>query len=99
MPATSRVGDTVVATCCCHKSCVTTTGIIVEGSPNVMTNNKSTGRIGDIAVCGCGHVTMIVEGSPNVMTNTIPTGRVGDATDGCPVGIIVEGSPNVITNG
>ena len=99
MPNVARVGDTVVATCCCHKSCRSVAGPIVKGSPNVLTNNLMTGRVGDVAICGCGHPTIIVKGSPNVLTNNVLTGRVGDPVVACPVGLIVKGSPTVKANG
>ena len=99
MPNTVRVGDIAVTTCCCHKGCRAPTGVLVKGSPNVMTNNLPTGRVGDVLICGCGHPTILVKGSPNVFTNGMLTGRVGDVVTACPTGVMVKGSPNVKTNG
>lgn len=56
-------------------------GPIIQGSPNVFTNNDPTVRIGD-AVQGHGpgvHAgPVMAEGSGNVFTNGIPTTRAGD---------------------
>lgn len=63
-------------------------GAIIQGSPDVFTNNKPTVRIGD-AVAGHGRGPhagpVMAAGSGNVFTNNIPTSREGDpATCGHP---------------
>ena len=63
-------------------------GPIIQGSPDVFTNNKPTARIGD-AVAGHGRGPhsgpVMAAGSGNVFTNNIPTSREGDpATCGHP---------------
>jgi uncharacterized Zn-binding protein involved in type VI secretion len=63
-------------------------GAIIQGSPDVFTNNKPTARIGD-AVAGHGRGPhagpVMAAGSGNVFTNAIPTSREGDpATCGHP---------------
>lgn len=73
-------------------------GLLVAGSPNVITNGTPQVRIGDAVQ---GHAPpphaapVMAEGSPNVIVNGIPACRAGDkATCGHPA----SGSPNVIIN-
>jgi uncharacterized Zn-binding protein involved in type VI secretion len=73
-------------------------GPIIEGSPNVLANNKPVARIGD-AVAGHGPAEhagpVMATGSHNVFTNNIQTCREGDiATCGHPS----TGSSDVFVN-
>ena len=105
MPANARLGDKVKIHCP-HGGI----GTIVEGSPNVFTNEQRQARKGDKVVCDkCGQTHVITSGSPNVSVNSIELARVNDTTHGtcnpgedcCPHsvdGAIITGSPNTYTN-
>jgi len=73
-------------------------GPIIQGSPNVLVNNKPVARVGD-AVAGHGRGPhagpVMAAGSKNVFTNNKPTCRAGDpATCGHPT----SGSSDVFAN-
>ena len=75
---------------------------LVEGSPNVYTNGRSAGRVGDhYTTHGCvthpGHADVIVAGSAKVEINGKPAARVGDAVSIGGAG--QDGSSNVIIGG
>jgi uncharacterized Zn-binding protein involved in type VI secretion len=95
MPASARLGDMWSGICCCHSDpdCVDMTGIIISGSPNNKSGNKSQARLTDITIGSCGHTGMIVSSSPNVKCNNLGKARVGDIVTGCNRGIIVTGNP------
>jgi uncharacterized Zn-binding protein involved in type VI secretion len=87
MPGVARAGQDVAG------------AVIAAGSPNVITNNSPTARVGDFVV-GHGKAPhsgpVMAAGSPNVFANNIPVCRQGDiATCGHPT----SGSPNVFANG
>lgn len=98
MPGIARLTDQVTCTCSCHQSPVSTTGTINSASVNVTVNGLGVARVGDTALCTCGHTTTIIQGSPNITVNGIPLARLGDPVDGCPVGTITTSSMNVIAN-
>ena len=93
MAANVRTGDVFAGTCCCkpHTHCVSMTGIIVSGSKNVESKNKSNAAVGDIGVGACGHMTMIISGSKTVKINNKANARVGDVVAGCINGILISG--------
>jgi len=66
---------------------------IIEGSPNVFTNNKPAARQGDHAKCKTGEKAVIKSGSSSVMINGKPAARQDDPTDHD--GKITSGSSNV----
>jgi uncharacterized Zn-binding protein involved in type VI secretion len=69
MPGVSRAGQDVAGS------------VIAAGSPDVMTNNSPTVRIGDFVV-GHGKAPhsgpVMAAGSPDVFANNIPVCRAGD---------------------
>jgi len=72
-------------------------GVIISGSPNVITNNLPTARITDLHACPLHGINIIVSGSPNVIANGLNQSKVLDV---CSCGaLIATGSPNVIVNG
>jgi uncharacterized Zn-binding protein involved in type VI secretion len=100
MPGIAKVGDIVSCTCCCHPPipCLGTVGFIITGASSVLVNGSPAARVGDIAICACGHPTFIVGGAANVTAEGIGVARIGDPVSACPVGTIITGSGNV-TNG
>jgi uncharacterized Zn-binding protein involved in type VI secretion len=96
MPAATRLGDMDTG----HDACPPTA--LVTASPNVFTNGKGQGRVGDsYAPHGCPahptHSGVIAAGSGSVFINGIPAGRIGDPVS-CG-GSVAEGSPNVFIGG
>ena len=96
MPAATRLNDN----CTGHDACPPVP--LVEGSPNVYTNGRSAGRVGDhYTTHGCvthpGHADVIVAGSAKVEINGKPAARVGDAVS--IGGAVQDGSSNVIIGG
>lgn len=98
MPGVARLTDQVTCTCSCHSSTVSTTGTINTCSSNVKVNGLGVARVGDTAICNCGHITTIVDGSPNIYVNGRKLARLNDPVEGCPVGIITSASNNTIAN-
>ncbi len=107
MPPQGRLGDK--ARCpadvhggpCCKPHVVV--GPAVEGSPDVITNDKPSLRVGDPgkhAVC-CGPQTWeCKDGSGTVLINGKKAHRLHDATKHCGgLGLLIEGSDNVIVGG
>lgn len=73
----------------------------VQGSENVLTNNRPQHRQGDawsVHCCGFScHASVLAMGSSTVLVNGIPAGRIGD-----PVAcgsMVMTGSENVIIGG
>jgi len=96
MPAATRLNDN----CTGHDSCPPVP--LVTGSPNVFTNGRQAGRLGDTyASHGCvvhpGHQDVIAAGSGTVFINGKPAARVGDAVS--IGGSVQEGSGNVFIGG
>ena len=92
----TRQGD-----CCTgHDACPPVP--LVEYSPNVNTNGRGAGRVGDhYTAHGCvshpGHQDVIAAGSSTVRINGKPAARTGDAVS--IGGTVMEGSPNVRIGG
>ena len=96
MPAITRLGDLDTG----HDACPPTA--LNGASPNVFTNGKGTGRVGDPYVPhGCPahptHTAHIADGSGTVFVNGIKVGRIGDPVD-CG-GSVAQGSGNVFAGG
>ncbi len=68
-------------------------GVVVQGSPDVRSDDLPAARVGDATTTPDGGV---VEGSSNVFINGKPAARVGDKTN---CGVVVRGSNNVFING
>ncbi len=93
----ARINDMVSCVCCCHQTCISTVGYFITSSDNVISNQLGTVRIGDMAICDCGHPTFVVTGSDVVLVNSIGVGRITDTVSGCPVGTIITSSENILT--
>ena len=96
MPAVTRLEDLDTG----HDACPPTA--LNGASPNVFTNGKGTGRVGDPYVPhGCvahpTHTAHIADGSGTVFVNGIKVGRIGDPVD-CG-GSVAQGSGNVFAGG
>lgn len=95
MPGITKVGDTAIGTCPCHKSPVPYTATIASGAATVMVNGVPAGTVGGTAISSCGHPVTLISGSPTVMADGLPVHRVGDSgTNGGP-STTVSGSPDV----
>jgi uncharacterized Zn-binding protein involved in type VI secretion len=70
---------------------------IIEGSPDVFTNNLNQTRMGDNYAIHCLHGGVLVSDSPDVYTNNRQTGRVTDPVS-CGSNAMT-GSPDVFING
>lgn len=92
MPGQARVGDKVMGC---------SVGVIVTGSPDVITNNRGSARaVKDIVIYpyGCGICT---GHSPDVMIDNLWSHRLYDYVVNCcypPMGITITASPDVIVN-
>lgn len=96
MPAATRKGDN----CTGHDACPAVP--LAEGSPNVFTNGRPAGRVGDdYAPHGCLihslHPDHIAVGSSTVFINGRPAARIGDAV--LLAGSVRDGSGNVFIGG
>lgn len=78
-------------------------GPAIQGSGDVLTNDRPSLRIGDPGVHAacCGPNTWnAASGSGTVLINGIPAHRLSDTTAHCGgTGKLIEGSENVITGG
>ena len=106
MPPQARVGDKAFNPADAHgcPACPhPVIGPAVAGSPNVMTNNLPSVRVGDAGVHAacCGPNSWNAKaGSGTVLINGKKAHRLGDSTKHCGgMGNTIEGSPNVITGG
>lgn len=90
----ARIGDKTRGVC---KIDGFQSGKIIQGSSNVLTNNKRTARVGDKVRANCGHIGTISTGSPTVKTNFRKNAAIGDKTKGTYKATIVSGSPNTYT--
>ena len=82
----ARIGDRTIGVCC-HPShpCKTVGGTIITGSPDVITNERLTARIGDLVLTDCGHIGYIITGSPNDIANNRLIARIQDkVSNGAP---------------
>ena len=103
MPEQGRVGDNAQCTCDAH-GCPGCPHVVIgpgiQGSPDVLVNDKPALRVGDAgmhaACCGPNmwHATM---GSSTVFINNKPAHRKDDMTTHCGgTGQLIIGSPDVI---
>ena len=101
MAGIARQGDLVSCICCCHPPipCVSTIGYFVQSSLTVSGNGLGVARLGDMAICSCGHPTFLVGASTTVTANGLGVGRVGDPVSGCPVGNVITGSTDITAGG
>lgn len=78
----ARLGDRTFGTCF-HPAHIPLKigGTIITASPDDLTNNKPTARLGDLVKTDCGHIAEIITGSPNVLCNDRPVARLGDKID------------------
>lgn len=99
MPGIVRTGDLCSCICCCHPPipCVATIGVFVAGAGTVTAEGASVVRIGDMAICSCGHPTFLVGGSSTVTAEGVAVGRLGDPVAACPVGNVIT-SAGTVTN-
>lgn len=96
MPQATRINDN----CTGHDACPPRP--LVEGSPNVFTNGRNQGRVGDsYTVHSCPehapHTGVIASGSATVFVNGRQAGRIGDPVS-CGSSV-AEGSSDVIIGG
>ena len=95
----ARLGDRTHGVCY-HPSHIPLTigGTIITGSPDVITNEKSTARVGDLVLTDCGHIGMIITGSPTEIANERLVARIGDAVETRQpyIATIVTGSPDTL---
>ncbi len=92
----ARKGDIHEGTCdhglpCCPHA---VSGVIIEGSEDVLTNNKNTARLHDKVTHNCPHcgTGFISSGSSSVLANGMPVARVGDK-------VSYPGGSGIITTG
>tara|TARA_B110000305_G_C19328440_1_gene582685 strand:+ start:853 stop:1167 length:315 start_codon:yes stop_codon:yes gene_type:complete len=94
----ARLGDKTHGTCYhpIHVPPLVTGGTIITGSPDDLTNNKLTARLGDLVLTDCGHHGQIVTASPTVLANSIPVARLGDkvANKAPYIATIITASPD-----
>lgn len=92
-----RCGDVAIGDCRRHRQRRRTTGILVTGSNNVLTNDRCTGRECDIFQYDCGHIGIVVCNSRLTYINNRGAARVLDNTINDVNGIIISGSPDTAT--
>jgi uncharacterized Zn-binding protein involved in type VI secretion len=91
----ARIGDRTRGHCHVHNR--TYNGLIITGSPDVVINNRSAARVGDIVRSDCGHIGKIVTGASTVTDNNRLQARIGDKTIGDYEAVIITGSPDTLT--
>jgi len=96
MRQVARVGDIAVGTCFCHQTPISVTGVIVNGSGVVFSNNKAVARLGDNVIFSCGHSGVIASGSGIVFSDNIGVAHINDIVVGCMQAIIVSGDGTVL---
>jgi len=78
-------------------------GPSIQGSPDVLVNNRPALRLGDPGThtpCCGGNTWIAQKGSATVLINGKPAHRMGDMVQHCGgVGQLIEGSPDVIVGG
>jgi uncharacterized Zn-binding protein involved in type VI secretion len=106
MPPQGRLGDKSQAPVDAHgcPACPhPAIGPAVQGSPDVLVNNRPALRVGDqgIHAACCGpNMWFATQGSATVLINNMPAHRMGDQDQHCGgVGTLIEGSPDVIVGG
>jgi len=106
MPPQARLGDKSNVPADAHgcPACPhPAVGPAIQGSPDVMVNNRPAVRVGDqgvhMACCGP-NMWKAAAGSGTVMINNMAAHRLGDQDTHCGgTGQMIEGSDNVITGG
>lgn len=93
----ARITDSTYGVCShsSHDSPITTGGMIIVGSSNVVINGLPAVRLLDTVISDCGHTSIMIEGSSKVMTNGLPAVRMLDSFSGVYVGIVIGSSNNV----
>lgn len=86
------IGSSASGTCFAHGVPLPVTGVVTEGSGNVICDGNGTARVGDEVLFACGHTGNISAGSSTVKINGIAAARVGDPISGTVVGVITGGS-------
>jgi len=92
----ARVSDIWVGTCYACSGNPQVSGIVITGSPDVLTNDRQTARVGDIVVGNCGHTGIIITGCNTVFANDREVAALTDLVGGNVNGIIVTGSTDVV---
>lgn len=97
MTLTARVGDTVSGVCCAHSNptCISTTGIIVQGAGTVNSEGQPIARVSDTVALACGHTAIIVSSNATVSAEGILVARIGDSVGGVFTGTIVSSAATV----
>jgi len=85
MPNVARMGDMTIGKCCCHSNptCRTKTGKVIVSSTDQYSESKGVGKMTNLILHTCGHVSKIVVSSPKSVSNGQGKGRVGDMIVGC----------------
>lgn len=106
MPPQGRLGDKSHTPADAHgcPACPhPATGPAVQGSPDVLVNNRPAVRVGDKgihAVCCGPNMWTATKGSSTVLINNMPAHRKGDMDTHCGgVGQLIEGSEDVLVGG
>jgi len=97
MPNVARMGDMCIGTCCCHSkpTCRTKTGRIIVSSADQYSGSRGVGKMTNLVLLTCGHVSKIVVSSSKNTSNALGKGRVGDMIVGCyKSGRIITSSTN-----
>ena len=89
MSLIARTTDLCACVCSCHPTPIGTIGTFITGASTVITEGERTVRLGDIAICSCGHITIAVTSASTVCAEDILVSRLGDAVSACPVGTII----------
>jgi uncharacterized Zn-binding protein involved in type VI secretion len=79
--------------CCCHHDpdCISMTGRVLTGSPNVFSSSQAQGRLTDLTIGACGHIGRIITGTPVIFANGIQKAFVGSIITGCNQGRVIQG--------
>jgi uncharacterized Zn-binding protein involved in type VI secretion len=85
----ARIGDTVSCVCSCHSSPISVTGTLITGASKTYAENSNISRLGDIALCTCGHITTVVTSASKTYAENKLIARLGDVVSACPIGTIV----------
>lgn len=96
----ARLGDSMISVipCRCHASPFYFVGTIIIGSPNVLTNNLMTARMGDIAASTCGHNIILITMSSKSFANGIGVHRMSDSGVNCSgTAMTLTSSTNVLS--
>lgn len=99
----ARMGDIVTGKCyhSSHDTPINVTGVIIDGTSEVLTNGLQTTGVTARVQASCGHYGTIVTGSSTVFVGKwgvgFGTGRMGDVVSGDFRGIISSGSNTVFS--